>query len=90
MDPTFEKEYSFGDRTIYQYYNSCWPPDGECECHDYYSLIYIKNKFLPTMSLLKQVDFYVGDVKFIAGKLMIEANDKCEKDRGKMVEVMLE
>lgn len=87
--PSFVKEYKFKTLTIYQYENSCFPPDNVCECKDYYSLIYVKNDFLPIMRLKKKVDFYIGHIQLKNNLLIIRASDLCKRDLKKEIKIML-
>lgn len=87
LGPTLEKEIEIQGTKIFLYTNSCFPPDNVCECNDYYSLIYIKNNYLPVMLLKQKVDFYVEDIRLNNGKLVITASERCMRDRGKKLEL---
>jgi hypothetical protein len=75
--PTLKKTIEISDVKIFLYENSCFPPDNECECGNYYSLIYIKNYYLPIMDLKKKVNFYVEDIQINKSKLVIIPSEKC-------------
>jgi len=83
--PDFDKselvnELTIANQTIYVYHEYCFPPDSECECDTYGSLIYIKNKYLPLMHLVLKTNFYVGNVQIINEELIAKASDICAKD----------
>jgi len=63
MGPILDKEIEIQGTKIFLCTNSCFPPDSACECNDYYSLIYMKNHYLPIMHLKTKIDFYVGDIQ---------------------------
>lgn len=85
---TLTKEINLGDEKIYLYHNKCFIPDNSCEC-DYYSLIYVKNQYLPIMHLLTKVNFYVDDVQLNNDELTIFASKKCTQDINKRKKIKL-
>ncbi len=87
MGPTLDKEFKIQGIKIFLYTESCFIPDGACECSYYHSLIFVKNNYLPIMHLKKKVDFYVGDIRLNNGKLVIIASEMCAKDWGKKLEL---
>ena len=88
-EPELVNEVRLHDKTIYVYYDSCFPPDSACECDTYGSLIYTKNKYLPIMHLVLETDFYVDSVQLNHGELIVEAADTCAKDLGKTKRIKL-
>jgi len=91
--PMFKPEYiknsTQNNATYYIYNESCFPPDGACECDTYGSLIYVKNKYLPIMHLVVKTNFYVGSVQLNNGELIVKASDICSKDFGKTKRILL-
>ena len=87
--PELVNEVTLGNKTIYVYHKSCFPPDSACECDTYGSLIYTKNKYLPIMHLVLETDFYVGSVQLNKGELIIKATDTCAKDLKKTKRIKL-
>jgi len=82
--PELVDKLTLENKTIYVYNESCFPPDSECECDYYGSLVYTKNQYLPIMHLVLKTDFYVGSVQLNNGELIAKASDSCTKDLGKM------
>ncbi|GEM_PF-3793324 len=85
--PELVDELTIENKTIYVYYESCFPPDSDCECNYYGSLVYTKNQYLPIMHLVLKTDFYVGSVQLNNGELIAKASDSCTKDLGKMEKI---
>ncbi len=88
-EPELIDEVTIENKTIYVYHDSCFPPDSECECDYYGSLIYVKNQYLPIMHLTLKTDFYVGSVQLNNGELIAKASDSCTKDFGKIERIQL-
>jgi hypothetical protein len=82
--PEFIKEIKIADKTLYVYYQSCFPPDNACECDDYRSLIYERNPYLPITHLLFETEFYVSDIQMGKGKLLARSSNICFHDLGKI------
>ncbi|MCP4138336.1 MAG: hypothetical protein GY754_45665 [bacterium] len=87
--PYLEKEVKLNEETIYVYYNTCSIPNSNCGCDHYSSLIYKKNHYLPIMHLVKEVDYYVGEIQLHNGRLYILASDDCKSDIGKSLVIEL-
>ena len=89
FQPEYIKTIKQDNNRYYIYNESCFPPDSECECDTYGSLIYIKNKYLPIMHLVVKTNFYVGSVQVNNGELIVKASDICSKDFGKTKRILL-
>ena len=89
LGPVFEKKYKFANITVFQYVNSCFPPDNGCECNNYYSLVYVEDTYFPIMHLKKKVDFYIDKIEIEGNKMVIKASVECEKDKNKIIVVNL-
>ena len=87
--PVFEKEYRYKKIVAYQYVYSCFPPDNGCECNNYYTLVYIKDSYLPIIHLKTKVDFYIDTIQFNENNMLINASGKCERDKNKSIIVSL-
>lgn len=79
----FKEAINIGSQKIYFGSTSCSIPDSACEC-EYSSQVYRKNSYLPILHLVAQVDFYVGNIQFDKGELIIFPDDTCPEDLNKV------
>lgn len=80
----FNREVAVEGYTLYIYDQQCFIPDSTCECDDYHSDLYIKNKYLGIMHYVTTTDYFIGDIKIENDKLIIKASDDCDRDIGKI------
>jgi len=76
----FIKKIKVLDKTFYIYHDTCFPPDGMCECSYYRSLIYLKNPYLPLSYEVMETSFYTNDIYFSEGEFIIKSSEICKKD----------
>lgn len=94
-----EGEYFFGaelDRIelingeqLIIYHNYCFIPDSACECDDYYSLIYLKNSYLPIMHLKGKPKFYAGEIDIVDDAIIVNPSNICSQDEKEKMTLQL-